>query len=504
MATPIKRILLVWPQFQVSFWGMHYSLHRVNKRAVMAPLALITIAGLLPRDKYEFRHVDLNWQPLRTEDIEWADLVMLSGWGAQYLSIVRVSRKCQKLGKKVLMGGPLATESPDLLRSVDHIFFGEAEGFDLDGLIDDIAAGRAEPRIQGSNLPDISAPHVVPRFDLLQHSEYWQLTVQFGRGCPFTCEFCDIIELYGRVQRTKTADAMIAELESIHALGYRGSVVFVDDNFYSNKKNIHAILPPLIEFQQRHGYPFSFHTEATVNIAKSADLLELMRAAGFYSLFTGIETPHSDSLAETRKVQNLKIDLVGAIREIQAHEIYVQAGFIMGFDSDPVNIGDIIVDYIEATGITVAMTGMLLAMPHTQLERRLIAEGRITEAASIDQFGLPNFITHGHPRELLSGYDRLIARSFSSEALDGRRARQEQIFDHARAEKAAVAIGELRYFAEHLHLYGERVREDLARLAASPRFAEHVAAHEAYWQQPRTQPSPAGATVAPLVYSRTS
>jgi radical SAM superfamily enzyme YgiQ (UPF0313 family) len=445
----------------------------------------------------------LNWQPLTSEDIEWADLVMLSGWGAQYLSIVRVSRKCQKLGKKVLMGGPLATESPDLLRSVDHIFFGEAEAFDLDGLIDDIAAGRAAPRIQGSKLPDISTPHVLPRFDLLQHSHYWQITVQFGRGCPFTCEFCDIIELYGRIQRTKTAAGMIAELESLYALGHRGSVVFVDDNFYSNRKNIQVILPALVDFQKRHGYPFSFHTEATVNIAKSPDLLGVMREAGFYSLFTGIETPHSDSLAETRKVQNLKIDLVDAIREIQAHEMYVQAGFIMGFDSDPVNIDDIIVDYIEATGITVAMTGMLLAMPHTQLERRLLAEKRITEAASIDQFGLPNFITRGHPRDLLAGYDRLIARSFSRAALDGRPGRQERIFEAAAPDKAAIARDELRYFAEHLHLYGVRVREDLARLAASPRFAGHVEAHETYWQQPHIPASTLPAAPAPLVYART-
>jgi len=192
-----------------------------------------------------------------------------------------------------------------------------------------------QPHIQGSKLPDIATAHVLPRFDLLELSRYWEVTVQYSRGCPFTCEFCDIIELFGQVQRTKTAASMVVELESIYALGHRGVVFFVDDNFYSNRKNIEHILLALIDFQKRHDYPFCFHSEATVNLAKNQDMLRLMREAGFYGFFTGIETPNRDSLAETKKVQNLRLDLVEAIREIQQHELYVMAGFIMGFDSDP-------------------------------------------------------------------------------------------------------------------------------------------------------------------------
>jgi radical SAM superfamily enzyme YgiQ (UPF0313 family) len=470
---------------------MQYSLHRVQKRALMTPLALITVAGLLPREKYEFRHLDLNWQTLTTEDIEWADLVMVSGWGPQLPSIFRVARKSRKLGKKVLIGGPVATESPEVLRNLDHVFLGEAEGYDLDALIGDIAAGRAGRHIQGSKLPDIATARVLPRFDLLDLSRYWEVTVQYSRGCPFTCEFCDIIELYGRVQRTKAAADMIAELKSIYALGHRGVVFFVDDNFYSNRKNIQEILLALIDFQKRHDYPFCFHTEATVNLAKNQDMLRLMREAGFYGMFTGIETPNRDSLAETKKFQNLRLDLVEAIREIQQHELYVTAGFIMGFDADPENIAEIIADYIEATGITVPMTGLLLAIPQTQLGRRLIAEKRMTEMASIDQFGLPNFITRADPRDLLAGFDRLLSRVFSRSALDGRRERQERIFAQASPAKAAIARAELAFFAEHMHLYAGRVREDIELVRASPRFAERIAAYEAYWLgSPRPSPTP--------------
>jgi len=209
-----------------------------------------------------------------------------------------------------------------------------------------LMAGSAPPEVASagdacfvSSLPPFGAAwegeHVLPRFDLLELSRYWEVTVQYSRGCPFTCEFCDIIELFGQVQRTKTAASMVVELESIYALGHRGVVFFVDDNFYSNRKNIEHILLALIDFQKRHDYPFCFHSEATVNLAKNQDMLRLMREAGFYGFFTGIETPNRDSLAETKKVQNLRLDLVEAIREIQQHELYVMAGFIMGFDSDP-------------------------------------------------------------------------------------------------------------------------------------------------------------------------
>ena len=481
MKKSIKRILLVWPEFEISFWGMQYSLQQVNKKAVMAPLALITVAGTLPRGKYDFRHIDLNSQTITEADIEWADLVMLSGWGPQYRSILRLSLKCRKLKKKILIGGPLASEYHQILRNVDHIFVGEAEGFDLENLLDEIANDNAPHLIQGSKQPDIASNPVMPRYDLLDFSLYWQVTVQYARGCPFTCEFCDIIELYGRIQRTKTAEAMVSELESVLNLGFRGPVFFVDDNFYGNRKNIKNILPAIVDFQKRRDYPFYFYTEASINLAQNPDMLKLMKQAGFYCMFTGIETPNKASLKETRKVQNLKLDLVEAIEICQSYEFFMQAGFIIGFDSDPDNIADLIVDYVNTTGITVAMTGMLLALPATQLERRLNSEGRMMGTAGIDQFGLPNFITTAHPENLVEQFQKVLLGCFSKESLNRRLNKQQSIFSRAHPTKREIACTELEFNAEHLHLYSKKVLQDIDKLKSSTKFDEYIQAHESYW-----------------------
>ena len=487
MKKSIKKILLVWPKFELSFWGMQYSLNQVNKETVMAPLALITVAGMLPDKKYEFRHLDLNYQSLHNDDVEWADLVMLSGWGPHYRSIIKVSLKCRKFKTKTLIGGPLATEYPQILRNIDHVFMGEAEGFDLENLLDEIANDNAAHLIQGQDQPSLLDNQILPRFDLLDLTKYWQVTVQYARGCPFTCEFCDIIELYGRIQRTKTAEAMTRELESIHQLGFRGPVFFVDDNFYGNRKNIRNILPSVVDFQKRMDYPFYFHTEATVNLAQNPEMCQLMKEAGFYCMFTGIETPNADSLKETKKVQNLKTDLVETIEILQSYEIYVHAGFILGFDSDPNNIADLIVDYIDATGITIAMTGLLLSLPNTQLERRLTEEGRMLETAGIDQFGFPNFITKAHPRDLMTQFENVIKGCFDREPLNRRLESQRKIFEKAAPKKREIAVQEMTFYAEHLHLYSRKVLEDIQKLRTTSRFEQYIEDHETYWATQSTE-----------------
>ena len=481
MRRPVRRILLVWPKFEVSFWGMQYSLHRVNKKAVMSPLALITVAGMLPREKYDFRHIDLNYQELTDDDIDWADLVMLSGWGPQFRSILQVSRRCRKLKKKVLIGGPFASANHQILRKIDHIFIGEAEGFALDTLLQDIACDNAPHLIHRLERPDLNTNPVLPRFDLLDLSKYWQVTVQYARGCPFTCEFCDIIELYGRIQRTKTAEAMVQELEYLVALGFRGPVFFVDDNFYGNRKNIRNILPAIIEFQKRRNYPFYFHTEASINLAQNTEMLGLMKQAGFYCMFTGIESPSKESLKETKKVQNLKVDLVEAIEILQSYEMYVHAGFILGFDNDPDNISELLVDYVDTTGITIAMTGLLLALPSTQLERRLNSEGRMLGVAGIDQFGFPNFITKAHPRDLMTQFQEVVLNCFGNKALARRMERQCSLFVGAHPKKRDLAHKELEFYAEHLQLYSEKVLQDIKNLKSNSRFKEYSALHEKYW-----------------------
>jgi len=486
MQKPIRRILLIWPEFEISFWGMQYSLYQVGRKAVMAPLALITVAGMLPRENYDFRHIDLNCQTLTDQDVEWADLVMLSGWWSQYRSILRVSLKCRKLGKKILIGGPIASEYHHILRSIDHIFIGEVEGFDLEGLLHDIATDNAPHLITGSDKPDLVENQVMPRYDLLNLSHYWQVTMQYARGCPFTCEFCDIIELYGRTPRTKTAEAIVRELQSLYELGFRGPVCLVDDNFYGNRKNTRRVLPAIIDFQHRQNYPFYFHTEATINLAQNSEMLLMMKQAGFYSVFTGIETPNRDSLRETKKVQNLKLDLVAAVEMLQRYEIYLQAGFIIGFDSDPINISELIVDYVNTTGIAVAMTGLLVSLPKTQLESRLIAEGRMLNTAGIDQFGLPNFITRAHPLDLVTEFQNVLRGCYAEEPIKMRLSRQQKVFDSADPRKREIACKELAYYAEHLQIYSEKVLGDIEKMKSNPRFAAYVQAHDDYWTNRRT------------------
>lgn len=371
-----KKILLVYPEIpKNTYWSYHFALDFISKKSAMPPLGLITVAALLP-GQFDFRLVDMNIEPLNEEAVMWADLLFVSAMIVQKPSLAQVIEMAKRLGKPIMAGGPHITSSHTEVTGVDHLVLGEMEGVAQE-IGADIASGNLKPIYRAQGLPDISHTPA-PRFDLLNRDAYGSMSVQYSRGCPFQCEFCDIWKVYGNRPRLKSKEAMLAELDAIYDLGYRGGVFLVDDNFIGNKKRVRTeLLPALISWQQERAYPFSFFTEASINLADDDSLLDLMKAARFNQVFIGIETPEKASLAETGKKQNLKSDLLEAVKRIQQKGIEVMAGFILGFDSDPEDVFDRQIAFIQEAAIPQAMVGLLTALPGTELYNRLDREKRI-------------------------------------------------------------------------------------------------------------------------------
>lgn len=405
--------LFIWPEFPVTYWGAQYSLGLIRKGAVMPPLSLITVAALCPQ-KWTMRLVDLNVEQLQDSDIEWADIVVLSGMAIQDSSMQSVLQRCKKAGVPTLVGGPHATSSPDKLDDATYLLLDEAE-ITLPLFLDDLEQGQPQRVYTAAGKkPDVTKTPL-PRFDLLKISRYVNMCIQFSRGCPFACEFCDITTLYGRTPRTKQAQQLLAEVQAIYDTGFRGEIFLVDDNFIGNKKDVKTMLPHLIQWQKEHGYPFWFYTEASINLADDDELLILMGQANFHSVFIGIETPSMEGLRETHKFQNLQGDLLGKIHRIQEYGIEVMAGFIVGFDSDTEDIFDRQIEFITRARIPRAMIGPLNAMPNTQLWVRLKQEGRLQEEFAGDTFGFCNFETRLPAVTLAHGYKRILATIYSPE-----------------------------------------------------------------------------------------
>jgi len=369
------------------------------------------------------RLVDCNTVTLTNQDIDEADLVMTGGMLPQQPDTLAIIERCQARGKPVVVGGPDATSSPQLYARADFLVLGEAESI----MAQFVAAwndGARSGRFEAEKFTADVASSPIPRFDLLTFSHYLYLGVQFSRGCPFNCEFCDIIELYGRVPRTKTNTQMLAELDRIYALGYRGHVDFVDDNMVGNKKALKLFLPHLIAWQQAHGFPFEFGTEASVNLADDDQLLKMLADANFFVVFVGIESPDADTLIAAQKKQNIQRSLNDRIDKIYAAGITVTAGFIVGFDSERDRVAQGIIDCIENTTIPVCMVGLLYALPNTQLTRRLEREGRLHagyDVAAKEDFGDQctsglNFVTARPRREILADYLTVLDRIYSPAA----------------------------------------------------------------------------------------
>ncbi|MBD3883082.1 B12-binding domain-containing radical SAM protein [Phormidium tenue FACHB-886] len=386
------RVLLLYPRFPKSFWSFEKVLELVKLKALMPPLGLATVAAILPQD-WEFKLVDRNIEAVTDADWEWADLIILSAMIVQKTDFLAQIQEAKRRGKRVAVGGPYATALPHEAEAAgaDYLILDEGE-ITLPLFIKAIAQGESGGifRADGKK-PDVTTTPI-PRFDLLDFSAYDNMSVQFSRGCPFQCEFCDIIVLYGRKPRTKTPEQFLAELDRLYELGWRRTVFLVDDNFIGNKRNVKLLLKALKPWMAAHDYPFHFNTEASVDLANDPELMELMVDCNFNAVFLGIETPDEASLTLTQKFQNTRDSLSDSVDAITRAGLRVMAGFIIGFDGEKPGAGDRIVQFVEKTAIPTALFSMLQALPDTALWHRLEREGRMRGDGNINQTTLMNFL----------------------------------------------------------------------------------------------------------------
>jgi radical SAM superfamily enzyme YgiQ (UPF0313 family) len=413
-------VLMVWPRFPPSFWGFNAMLDLIPEETIHPPLGLLTVAALCPKN-WSLRLVDRNiGEDLLDSDILWADLVMVSGMPVQKDDIRETLRRARVLGKRTMIGGPYASSEPQvLLRLADHVVVGEPDEV-FDRIAVDLERGLAKQLYVINDKPDIGKTPV-PRFDLLKIKKYASMVVQFSRGCPFQCEFCDIITLYGRKPRTKSPSQMLAELDVLFELGWRDQVFIVDDNFIGNHKRALELAQNLEEWQKAHENPFLFYTEASIDLAQRPELIEAMVKANFYYVFIGIESPSPQSLAEAKKYQNLRRNQLDSIRFIQSQGLWVTGGFIIGFDSDTVDIFEQQIDFIERAAIPWAMVGFLQAPPTTPLYDRMLKQGRLlAENSASSNFDRPNFRTLLPLPVLLQGMRRTLLSLYSPSAFYNR------------------------------------------------------------------------------------
>ncbi len=438
-------VLMVYPRFgDGTFWNFAAACELFGARYPTAPLGLITVAALLP-STWTIKLVDRNAELLTDADLDWADLVMTGGMLPQHFDAIDVIDLCRARGKPVAVGGPAVTSVPELYPNANFLVRGEAEVV-IKEFIAAWEAGAREGTFEAEKFTIDVTKSPVPRFDLLKFEHYLYVGVQFSRGCPFTCEFCDIIELYGRVPRAKTNAQMLHELDVLYELGYRGHVDFVDDNLIGNKKAVKAFLPELKQWLEQHDYPFEFTTEASLNLADDTELMRLMSEANFVGIFVGIESPDPETLNAMRKKQNTRRNIAQSVHRIYAAGLYVTAGFIVGFDSEHGSVADAIVELIEEAAIPVCMVGLLYAVPNTQLTRRLAKEGRLHSALSSETRGGMDQCTQGlnfdtlRPREqILTDYKRVLEKVYDPAAYAGRLQRLERLLGKSAAGRQVQA-----------------------------------------------------------------
>lgn len=405
------RILLVYPEFPDTFWSFKHALKFIRKKAGAPPLGLLTVAAMLP-SQWEKRLVDLNVTSLTQADLAWADYVFVSAMIVQRDSAKTLVARCKEAGVKVVAGGPLFTMEHERFPDVDHFVLNEAE-LTLPPFLADLANGCAQPIYTTTEFPDIQQTPA-PLWQLANLKHYDTISIQFSRGCPFSCDFCNVTALLGHRPRLKTAAQIVAELDNLYALGWRKSIFFVDDNFIGNKKRLKSeVLPALIEWRQgKPGMPFS--TEASINLADDPELLHLMTQAGFDTVFVGIETPNEDSLGECSKTQNKGRNLVESVKQLQRAGLQVQGGFIVGFDNDTPSIFQQQIDFIQRSGIVTAMVGLLQASPGTRLYERMKQEGRVVSEISGDNVdGSTNIIPKMGLDTLRAGYRKILDQIYA-------------------------------------------------------------------------------------------
>jgi len=408
------RILFVYPQYPETFWSFKYSLRYIFKKALMPPLGILTIAPMMDDKEYEKKLVDMNITKLKDKDILWADYIFISAMITQKESVKKVVERCKKLNKKIVAGGPLFTSLYNEFPDIDHFVLGEGE-VTLPLFLEDLKNGNPKKVYSSDIKPDIKE-NPVPQWNLIDFKKYSKMPIQYSRGCPFDCEFCDIVNLNGRIPRTKNPDQFIKELDSLADLGYDGTIFIVDDNFIGNKTKVKELLKELIKWRTSSKFKPTFMTEVSLNIADDDELLDLMRSAGFDAVFIGLETPSAEGLKECGKFQNANRDLVGAVKKIHSYGMEVTAGFIVGFDSDDVSIFKRQIEFIQKTGVVVAMIGLLQALPGTKLYERLKKENRLIQGSSGNNtdFSL-NFMPKIDKDVLINGYKNIISSVYSSQ-----------------------------------------------------------------------------------------
>ena len=406
------KILLLYPKFPKTFWSFKYALPFIGKKAAFPPFGLLTVAAMLPKD-WEKKLVDLNIQDLDEKDLRWADLIFISAMIVQKESVRDIINLAKSLGKKIVAGGPLFTTGyEEFLNDIDCFVLGEAEAT-LPLFLEDFKKGDLKKVYKSDQWPNISyAP--IPEWKLINMKKYVSMGVQLSKGCPFNCEFCDIVLLSGRVPRIKSREQILNELDALYQKGWREGVFFVDDNFIGNKIKLkEEILPAIIEWMEERKHPFSFNTQVSINFADDEELMKLMVKAGFNTVFIGIESPKEESLKECGKFQNLNRDLLTSVRTIQNRGLQVQAGFIIGFDQDTPSIFDRMILFIQTSGITTAMVGILQALPRTRLWERLKKERRLISQSNGDIDGTINFTPKMDLSSLNSGYKKIVSHIYS-------------------------------------------------------------------------------------------
>ena len=406
------KILMVYPMYPDTFWSFKHALKFVSKKASFPPLGLLTVAALLPKD-WTKKLIDMNANQLIDDDILWADFVFISAMSVQSESADDVIQRCIKLNAKIVAGGPLFTSSPELYENINHLILNEAE-ITLPQFLNDFNSGTPKHKYTSEDWADITTTPL-PLWDLISMNDYTSMNLQYSRGCPFDCDFCDITVLYGRRPRTKTKYQVIAELDALYFTGWRGPVFFVDDNFIGNKVKLKKeILPAITDWMGKRNNPFYLNTEASINLADDDALMHQMAKAGFEAVFIGIESPNEESLIECHKPQNTNRDLIASVKKIQNAGLEVQGGFIVGFDNDHPKIFEELTNFIQQSGIVTAMVGLLNAPKGTNLEKRLQDEGRMIKdfTGNNTDFTI-NFIPKMDSQKLLDGYKSILKTIYS-------------------------------------------------------------------------------------------
>jgi radical SAM superfamily enzyme YgiQ (UPF0313 family) len=406
------KILFVYPEYPDTFWSFKHALKFISKKASFPPLGLLTVAAMLP-EEWEKKLIDMNVSALTEDDLRWADYVFISAMVVQKKSVLEVINKSKRFGVRIVAGGPLFTTGYEEFDDVDHFVLNEAEST-LPSFLDDLKKGCGQRIYSSQEWPDIKKTPC-PQWNLIDMKKYVTMSIQYSRGCPFNCEFCDIIVLNGHKPRTKSIQQILGEMEVLYRQGWRGGVFFVDDNFIGNRKKLKVeILPFLVDWMKQKKYPFHFLAEASINLSDDEELMRLMVEVGFRSIFIGIESPNEDSLTECNKYLNKNRDLIASIKKIQDAGLEVQGGFIVGFDNDPPSIFEKQISFIQRSGIVTAMVGLLNAPRGTRLYRRLKKENRLLNDTSGDNTDCSlNFIPKMNIENLINGYKKILQTIYS-------------------------------------------------------------------------------------------